>query len=93
MRRPPASIAEDYKALQRYFTDWHMNTLNAACEHQDTGAPTCAPDWEAMSKEQTARCPRGYVYGSAWLVNPLPASVLSHLERIAGHVKDNASAQ
>lgn len=58
---------------------WHLNGMRAGCAHQDVV-------WEDTglgrrpSLDRTAPCPHtGYRYGSAWLVEPLPARVLGDL--------------
>lgn len=53
---------------------WHLNDMRPGCVHQIVG-----PYSEAYAAEQTANCPQGYKYGSAWLVEPLPADVLRDL--------------
>jgi hypothetical protein len=55
---------------------WHLNTMRAGCAHQTVV-------WEDSrygvrpSLERTPVCPvSGYRYGSAWLVEVLPDTVL-----------------
>jgi len=82
----PDSLAE----LLHYWERWHLNGFNGGCRHQEKDAhvardrvyPYWIDDWAAMSDAQTARCPVGYRYGSAWLVEPLPALVADRVRMI-----------
>jgi hypothetical protein len=56
---------------------WHLNDLHAACVHQtwfDSGV--AFEIWQARANAETAKCPKGYRYGSKWLLEPLPQAVI-----------------
>lgn len=53
---------------------WHLNDLQAGCIHQ-TDFSVNTEDWQKRADEETLNCPDGYKYGSAWLIEPLPADV------------------
>jgi hypothetical protein len=38
-------------------------------------------------EEQTAKCPEGYRYGHAWLVEPLPDAVVDRVNEIVQAIK------
>lgn len=61
--------------LKELASRWHLNTLKAGCAHM-----TLPQDqsYDAR-KDITCEAGTGYKYGSAWLVEPLPAEVLSEL--------------
>jgi len=64
----------------RIWDEWHLNDLNAACIHQESFIlpPTLNTykDWKECAAKETAKCPKGYAYGSAWLLRPLPQDVV-----------------
>lgn len=85
-------------AIDRYTVDklvtiwkhWHLNDMQGACIHQEEGAHV-EPNtniwrereaWDTMIKEQTAKCPEGYSYGSAWLIKPLPSRVIAEIHQL-----------
>lgn len=59
---------------------WHLNDLKAGCIHQKEF--NCNENWEEQSKRETDKCPQGYAYGSAWLVEPLPLEIVGELTGI-----------
>lgn len=71
-RPAPGWGPDDRARLGEVWARWHLNDLRAACAHQTPPAGRNDPD--------PAPCPRtGYRYGTAWLVEPLPADVLAWL--------------
>lgn len=57
----------DVVALREIWSEWHLNDMNAACDHQESGK---------NRDDDPAPCPvTGYVYGSAWLFKSIPYSV------------------
>lgn len=54
---------------------WHLNDLKAGCEHQES-IPTNAENYGELADAQNAKCTAGYEYGSAWLIEVLPYSVI-----------------
>lgn len=57
---------------------WHLNDMQAGCEHQR------ADGWDKASKDMIGNaCPTcGYKYGSAWLYEQPPPEVLAFVEKI-----------
>lgn len=54
---------------------WHLNDMRAACAHMDLPAD------RSYEARRDITCPEtGYRYGSAWLVAPLPAVVVTTVE-------------
>ena len=63
---------------------WHLNDLRAGCAHQ-TVVHEDGPYGRRPSLELTAPCPvTGYRYGSAWLLEPVPADELEELRALFG---------
>jgi hypothetical protein len=63
------------KAL-RELVRWHLNSLTAACAHQEPDAGLDSPP-----------CPEtGYQWGRAWLVRELPESFLDDIKAIFANV-------
>lgn len=55
---------------------WHLNGMRAACSHM-----TEMPVDRSYDARRHITCPEtGYRYGSAWLVEPLPASIITAVE-------------
>jgi len=80
---------DDLAWIREVSERWHLNTLRGGCVHQVRGAHIDRRGvstykggwyrgvyWTRMVKRQTKRCPVGYRYGSAWLVEPLPDEVV-----------------
>lgn len=73
--------------LQAIWKRWHLNDLNAGCEHQREiirkehleGA-----GYERLMKmADFQQCPDcGYSYGSAWLFEPIPEDVITELKSL-----------
>lgn len=56
------------QALLNLWHDWHLNDMNAGCQHQREAG------WDL--KRCGEKCPKcGYEWGSKWLVRPLPKAV------------------
>jgi hypothetical protein len=71
-----------------YWQAYNLNDMQPGCKHQQP-IKTSDPEWEALAAEQTARCPEGYRYGSAWLLNPLPEVVEKNIRAlIAKHTQE-----
>lgn len=83
---------QDLARIVEIWDRWHLNTMKGECCHQDRGAhvdregETTYPDgwftsprFEEVTAAQTAKCPVGYKYGSAWLTEPLPESVIEEI--------------
>lgn len=60
---------------------WHLNTMRAGCAHQ-TVVWEDTP-YHRPSLERTKPCPEtGYRYGSSWLVELVPAEVVTRLREL-----------
>lgn len=56
--------------LSWIWEDWHLNDMNAACDHQKRHAGLDSPV-----------CPvTGYKYGHSWLVRELPDEIITAME-------------
>lgn len=77
----PAMDRNDLASLLAIWERWHLNDLQAGCVHQDH-VPHNVADWTASAAAESAKCPNGYRYGSAWLVTPLPADVVAEVRRL-----------
>jgi hypothetical protein len=69
------------RELWHLWERWHLNGMKAGCVHQDD-VPHQIYDWRAAADQQTKRCPEGYRYGSAHLVETLPADVEQRIREI-----------
>lgn len=60
-----------YLEILRLWKDYHLNGMNAGCEHQKEGTPV---------GEVCSVC--GYRYGSAWLYREIPEKDLEAIKRL-----------
>lgn len=66
-----------HRNRSRWGTWRHLNDMRAGCEHQR------AMGWKSYDEHPSEPCPVcGYKYGTAWLVEPLPAEVYSFVESL-----------
>lgn len=85
-RMNPAKLAdgwtsEDVAALHALWQRWHLNTMRAACAHQEI---VYEDDGQQPSLDKTPPCPiTGYKYGHAWLTDPLPEEAAEQARRFA----------
>lgn len=86
----PAKLAagwtpEDVTALHDLWQRWHLNTMRAACAHQEVVYVPGRYGGTEPSLDKTPPCPHtDYTYGHAWLVEPLPEDVADQARRFAG---------
>jgi hypothetical protein len=81
---------EELRDLQRVWKSAHLNGMNAACVHQQNiNHIQDYREWKAAAAEQTARCPRGYAYGSKWLVRALTNEELATARRLIARIASN----
>ena len=85
----------DLADLVEIWKRWHLNDLRAGCIHQSNSAHLDGngnwlrgQEWSAMIEEQRALCPLNYSYGSAWLVEELPDSVIARVKEIGDTYSD-----
>ena len=64
--------------LKEVWNEWHLNDLQPNCCHQ-IAFPIDDNDWSIKQARETAKCPNGYKYGSAWLVKPLPVKIINFI--------------
>jgi hypothetical protein len=69
------------KTVLNVWDRWHLNDLHANCVHQ-AEIGTSGADWKARQADETRKCPEGYVYGSKWLVEPLPDDVIARIKAL-----------
>jgi hypothetical protein len=71
----------EIRDLVKVWREWHLNDMRAGCAHQDVAdiPPAERLDRVPPCSESVPR----YRYGSAWLVEPLPAEVERFVRAIA----------
>lgn len=74
--------------LAKLWKRWNLNGVRAGCAHQTPAvAPQDHPDPTGYILDRTPACPQtGYQYGSAWLVEPLPADVIDRVTAFANNL-------
>lgn len=85
----PGWTLAEIRELRQIWDRWHLNAMNARCVHM--------PPFEDLLRDEEGRasttanvCPEtGYRYGTAWLVEPLPESVI---ERVCYLMRDRSQA-
>lgn len=77
-----AALYVPEETLRRIVEIWRAyHGASAACVHQEA-----VPYSAESAAEQTAKCPQGYKYGSAWLVPDPPAEVVEEITRLMATV-------
>ena len=81
---------EHLEILLKICERWHLNDLRAGCIHQADHLPNGpnAGDWQKRADLETAKCPKGYKYGSKWLCEPLPKNVYKLLTDIMNQYEE-----
>ena len=72
----PGWTKELVERFVEIWDEWHLNDLRAACEHQRALGQT----WKTHPLAECSVC--GYKLGSAWLLEPVPDSVIQELEAL-----------
>lgn len=88
----------DRELVEQAWLDWHLNDMQAGCDHMPTHAEiellAVAADYpQRYGRPDTAgyaldniTCPEtGYRYGHAWLSKVPPADIVAKLHQIAGN--------
>lgn len=70
----PGWSLDELRELHDLWQRWHLNGMRAACAHMKLPADT----YDAR-KDITCEKGTGYRYGSAWLYEPLPTSVVERV--------------
>ena len=66
------------KRLVEIWKRWHLNDLRPGCIHQEK--PIRGKEWDTLEWERlTKMCPKGYRYGSKWLVEELPEDIINEV--------------
>lgn len=82
------AISPEALGMLGIIADFHLNTMTAACSHQQlqvTALRTMGNDGSLL--DEIDYCEEGdYHYGHAWLVRLLPSGMLGELRRIFGDV-------
>ena len=66
----PGWTLDDVRELHRIGRKWHLNTMHAECVHMLLPVDT------SYDARKNVRCDEtGYVYGTAWLTQPLPVEL------------------
>lgn len=76
----PGWTREDAARLADVWDAYHLNDMQAACDHQTVIVREDSPYGPRIDLDGTTAandCPVGYRYGSAWLVRDVPADVLA----------------
>ena len=75
---------EEIAELRTLWERWHLNTMRAACAHMPADAH------ELWDRREVVTCEAGsgYMYGTSWLVEPLPAEVV---ERVRHLMRDRSA--
>lgn len=72
----PGFTLDEARELHAIGTRYHLNTLKAACVHMDMNTPERkGKDAGALLDQRIVCSKTGYRWGSAWLVEPLPAEI------------------
>lgn len=80
----PAVSDADIRRLADIWDRWHLNDMKAGCRHH-VAVPRDSSLGSTVEVPSVGDpCPiTGYRYGSAWLIEPLPADVAADVYRIA----------
>ncbi len=63
------------RQLVRIWERWHLNDMQAGCEHQREAG------WTSYTEHPSQACwVCGYEYGTAWLIEELPEEVIAFVE-------------
>ena len=78
----PGLGVTDIGRLVDVWRSWHLNDLRAGCAHQTEIFYEDSPYGRRVDLKATPACPEtGYRYGSAWLVEEVPADVVEWLHK------------
>ena len=68
----------DVKRIVEIWNEWHLNDLQAGCIHMEKpaeGKEQDTKEWSRLNK----MCPKGYRYGSKWLVKIIPEEIITEI--------------
>ena len=88
-RFDPAWDTERAASLVEVWHRWHLNDMRPGCAHQ-----TPIGDTPGERLDRTPACEQtGYRWGSAWLVEPLPAEVIDWAHGLGVAIKEPTGAR
>lgn len=67
---------ETVERIKDIWAEYHLNDMSPNCEHQGVYN---ASDYVTVEAAETAKCPHGYKYGSAWLLKEIPEDILNEI--------------
>lgn len=66
---------KDVASLRKIWTEWHLNDMNAGCQHMRKGG--------SYDDRKNDVCPEsGYKYGTAWLYREPTSDVIREIKRL-----------
>jgi len=67
------------ETITKVWKEWHLNDMQPNCIHQK--AFNCNKgDFTKQAEIETKKCPKGYKYGSKWLIKELPTEVIKQIQ-------------
>ena len=69
-----------FKHIIALWKRYHLNDLSPNCEHQKVF--NCNENFTEQAQRETDKCPKGYAYGSKWLISPLPQEIQKEIRRL-----------
>lgn len=92
----PGWTLEEIRAFHRLWKNWHLNGMNAGCQHVPT--PVYRKNerygYQEVDLDNTPACPEtGYRYGHAWLLRPIPATIIDEMQTLIRKLKSSDSWQ
>jgi len=78
VRPPKGRTLQDIQELYGLWQRWHLNDLRAACAHMPENAHKLWLDKQDVICEEGT----GYKYGTSWLYEAVPDSVLKRIRQI-----------
>jgi len=74
-------LTPELKRILEIWEEWHLNDLQPNCKHQNSF--NCNEgDFTEQAKLQSSKCPKGYKYGSKWLVVELPLNIIEEIQEL-----------
>lgn len=74
---------QDLQDLIEIWERWHLNDLRAGCVHQKPMEVSYDhPEYEHYKWLNNKRCPNGYKWGTAWLIEEIPHEVIDRVIEI-----------
>lgn len=88
----PGWTLEEIRKFHRLWKNWHLNALNAGCQHVPTPLYEDSEYGKRVDLKNTPACPEtGYRYGHAWLYRPIPAVIVDEMQTLIRKLKASDS--